>query len=61
MKYKDEAKEQFMDKSAELRQRIEYLEAEATNCKKAEEAQKVSETSYRRLFETAQDGILLLD
>jgi PAS domain-containing protein len=29
--------------------------------KEAEEALKASETSYRRLFESAQDGILLLD
>ena len=27
----------------------------------SEEALKVSETRYRRLFETAQDGILILD
>lgn len=50
-----------MNESAELRQRIEDLEAEATKRKKTEEALKVSETRYRRLFETAQDGILLLD
>jgi PAS domain S-box-containing protein len=29
--------------------------------KKTEEALKISETRYRRLFETAQDGILILD
>ena len=29
--------------------------------KKAEEALKISETRYRRLFESAQDGILILD
>jgi PAS domain S-box-containing protein len=29
--------------------------------KKTEEALKISETCYRRLFETAQDGILILD
>jgi len=32
-----------------------------TDCKKAEEALRDSETRYRRLFETAKDGILLLD
>jgi formate hydrogenlyase transcriptional activator len=32
-----------------------------TNQKLSEEALKISETRYRRLFETAQDGILILD
>jgi len=32
-----------------------------TERKKVEEALQVSETRYRRLFETAQDGILILD
>ena len=61
MNYKDKTKEQLINELAELHQRIEDLEAEATKRKKAEEALKVSETRYRRLFETAQDGILLLD
>ena len=61
MNYKDKTKEQLINESAELHQRIEDLEAEATKRKKAEEALKVSETRYRRLFETAQDGIILLD
>ena len=32
-----------------------------TERKKMEEALKISETNYRRLFEAAQDGILILD
>lgn len=32
-----------------------------TDQKRAEEALKISETRYRRLFESAQDGILILD
>ena len=32
-----------------------------TERKQSEEAVKISETHYRRLFETAQDGILILD
>ena len=61
MKYNDKTKEQLINELAELLQRIEDLEEEATKRKKAEEALKVSETRYRRLFETAEDGILLLD
>src|SRR4030066_1185120 len=61
MKYKDKTKEQLINELAELHQRIEDLEAEATIRKKAEEALKVSETRYRRLFEAAQDGILIID
>ena len=34
---------------------------ENTDQRQAEEALKTSETRYRRLFETAQDGILILD
>ena len=57
------AKEQYttINESATLHHRIEELVAESTKRKKAEEALQVSETRYRRLFETAQDGILLLD
>lgn len=61
MNYKDKTKEQLINESAELRQRIEDLEAEEIKHKQAEEALQVSETRYRRLFEAAQDGILLLD
>jgi PAS domain S-box-containing protein len=46
---------------AELHWRIEDLQTEAAKRKKAEDALQVSETRYRRLFETAQDGILLLN
>ncbi len=44
-----------------LEQRIQELKKEAFDCKRAEEALEESETRYRRLFETAQDGILILD
>lgn len=45
----------------ELEQRIQDLKKEAVERKRAEEALEESETRYRRLFETAQDGILILD
>jgi PAS domain S-box-containing protein len=44
-----------------LEQRIQELKKEAFDRKGAEEALEESETRYRRLFETAQDGILILD
>ena len=42
-------------------QRILLAIEDITDRKRAEEELKVSETRYRRLFETAQDGILILD
>jgi PAS domain S-box-containing protein len=45
----------------ELEQRIQELKKEAFEPKRAEEALEESETRYRRLFESAQDGILILD
>ena len=61
MNHKDKTKEQRINESAEPHQPIEDLGAEAAKCRKADEALKRSETRYRRLFETAQDGIVLLD
>ena len=61
MKYHNKTNDQLLDESAELQQHIEDLKTEATKRKSAQKALQVSETRYRRLFETAQDGILLLD
>jgi diguanylate cyclase (GGDEF)-like protein/PAS domain S-box-containing protein len=75
MKGRERIKKQLLDELVELRYRItefeisekkrkkaedllKNIEAES---KKAEEALKASETRYRRLFETSQDGILILD
>lgn len=41
--------------------RIQELEMELAEHKKAEELLRVSEVCYRRLFEAAKDGVLLLD
>ena len=48
MKYEDKTKEQLINELAELHQRVEDLDAEATKRKKAEEALKVSERNGRR-------------
>jgi PAS domain S-box-containing protein len=45
----------------ELEQSIKAVTKEASERKRAEDALEESETRYRRLFETAQDGILILD
>ena len=45
----------------ELEERIQELTREAFERRRAAEALEGSETRYRRLFETAQDGILILD
>ena len=44
-----------------LRQRVAELEAADAECRQTQIALQVSEIRYRRLFETAQDGILILD
>lgn len=46
---------------AENKRLVLELKRELDEHKRAEEALQISETRYRRLFEAAQDGILLLD
>ena len=46
---------------SEARHRTAELEREIAERKRAEEALRVSEVRYRRLFEAARDGILILD
>jgi two-component system sensor kinase FixL len=45
----------------ELEERIRDLEEESVKAKREEEALQDSEKRYRRLFESAKDGILILD
>ncbi len=61
MKDTEKPKQQLINELAELRQRITELEKPEKGRKLADEALQDSETRYRRLFETARDGILLLD
>jgi diguanylate cyclase (GGDEF)-like protein/PAS domain S-box-containing protein len=44
-----------------LQRRNSDLEAELAECRQSEEALRASETRYRRIFESAIDGILILD
>lgn len=64
MEEKLKTKQQLLLEVEELRSRLESTDRrlkEITDQAQTEEALKISETRYRRLFETAQDGILILD
>jgi len=61
MSYKDKTKDQLKNELAEPHQPVEDSAVRETGRRQTDEALKISETRYRRLFETAQDGILLLD
>lgn len=52
---------ELTDEAEALRQRVTELEAAQADQQRMQAALQVSETRYRRLFETAQDGILILD
>ena len=56
-----QAKDQLVAQAEVLRLRVAELEAAHAECQQTQAALQVSETRYRRLFETAQDGILILD
>ncbi len=61
MKEGRKTKAQLEGELAELRLRIQEMEAAQRERRRSEEALQASETRYRRLFETAKDGILILD
>ena len=64
MEKKLKTKQQLLLEVEALRSRLESADRrlkEITDQRQTEEALKISETRYRRLFETAQDGILILD
>ena len=54
-------KAQLIAELAGVRQRVIELEAAEAERQQLDAALRASETRYQRLFETAQDGILLLD
>lgn len=56
-----QTKAQLVAQTEALRQRVVELEDADAQCRQTQAALQVSETRYRRLFETAQDGILILD
>ena len=57
----DKTQEQLVQELEMLRARVAELEQVEVEHKRVEEALQASETRYRRLFETAKDGILILD
>ena len=64
MKNTGKTKKELLKELQELRQENNSLKASNTDIskfKKTEEALRVSEIRYRRLFESAKDGILILD
>jgi len=60
-KARDELELQVQKRTADLQRTTKELEAEIAERKQAELTLGVSEVRYRRLFETAKDGILILD
>jgi diguanylate cyclase (GGDEF)-like protein/PAS domain S-box-containing protein len=61
MKDQDKTQKQPTKELTQLRRRIAKLEKKDTARTRTEQAIKASETRYRRLFESARDGILILE
>jgi formate hydrogenlyase transcriptional activator len=61
MKDNKRTKAQLIQELDDLRRRVAEFKQSETEDKQSKEVLKTSETRYRRLFETAQDGILILD
>ncbi len=59
-----QTKQQLLMEMEGLRKKLEATERriqDPTDQRQSQEVLKISETRYRRLFETAQDGILILE
>jgi PAS domain-containing protein len=61
MSSKRKTKKDLTDELANIRQQLAELDIAETESKRVEEILQASEVRYRRLFETAQDGILIID
>ena len=61
IRYRNRLEELVVERTAELRQVNERLEAEVAERRRVEEAVKKSEEKYRTLFEHASDAIILSD
>ena len=61
MKDSQKSKAQLIEELDLLRQQITIKETVKTRSNRSKKRLKDSEVRYRRLFETAQDGILILD
>jgi len=59
--YQKELESEATRRTKELKHVLENLQQEINERKQAEEELTVSETSYRRLFESTKNGILILD
>jgi PAS domain S-box-containing protein len=61
MKEKDKTQKQHTKELAQFRRQLVELEKKDTERARAEKDLRDAETRYRRLFESAQDGILILE
>ncbi len=61
MSSKRKTKKDLTDELANIRQQLAELDIAENERKRVEETLQASEVRYRRLFETAQDGILIID
>ena len=61
MEKEAETKKELIEDLADLRQQLADVKKSRSETKNTLQALQASETRYRRLFETAQDGILILN
>ena len=61
MEHGNKTKEEIIKELAKLRKQVDELKTTEAAYRQTKEALEASEVRYRRLFETAQDVILILD